>query len=180
MKNILILYGTREGQTKKIASQLALHLQEAGESVRLINAKDKSATKDLDLDIFDTLVFGASMHAGGLESELVDFVNSHKEQIEAKSRAFFLVLLSAATKDPKLKAESLEDAQTKIDEQLQVQFPAAEMIAGALMYSKYFLPVKWIMQNIAKKYYEDTDTSKDYEYTDWNQVKQYAEKIMRT
>ena len=120
------------------------------------------------------------MHAGGLESELVDFVNSHKEQIEAKSRAFFLVLLSAATKDPKLKAESLEDAQTKIDEQLQVQFPAAEMIAGALMYSKYFLPVKWIMQNIAKKYYEDTDTSKDYEYTDWNQVKQYAEKIMRT
>ena len=179
MKNILILYATREGQAQKIASQLALHLQEAGEGVQLINAKDESATKNLDLNTFDTLVFGASMHAGGLESELVDFVNSHKDQIEAKARSFFLVLLSAATKDPKLNAESLADAQKKTNKQLQVQFPAAEMIAGALMYSKYFRPVKWIMQSIAKKYDEDTDTSKDYEYTDWNQVKQYAEKIMR-
>lgn len=180
MKNILIIYGTREGQTEKIATQISAHLQKAGENVQLINAKDKSATKDLDLGAFDLLVFGASMHAGGLESELVNFVNSHKEQIEAKARSFFLVNLSAATKDSILRAKSLKEAQKKVDQQLQVQFPETEMIAGALMYSKYLLPIKWIMKRIAKKNGEGTDTSRDYEYTDWKQVERYSEKIRMT
>ena len=52
------------------------------------------------------------------------------------------------------------------------------MIAGALMYSKYALPIKWIMQRIAKKSGEDTDTSKDYEYTDWSQVQRYAANLV--
>jgi menaquinone-dependent protoporphyrinogen oxidase len=54
-----------------------------------------------------------------------------------------------------------------------------EMIAGALMYSKYSLPLKWIMKRIAQKAGEGTDISKDYEYTDWKQVAQYSEKLMK-
>lgn len=180
MKNILIIYGTREGQTEKIATQISAHLQTAGENVQLVNAKDKSATKNLDLAAFDVFVFGASMHAGGLEHELVNFINSHKEQIEVKARLFFLVLLSAATKDQKRRADSLKEAQKKLDQQLLVQFPDTEMIAGALMYSKYVLPIKWIMKIIAKKNGEGTDTSRDYEYTDWKQVERFSEKILKT
>ena len=45
------------------------------------------------------------------------------------------------------------------------EFYATEMIAGALAYSKYPKPLKWVMQQIAKKAGEDTDTSQDYEYT---------------
>ncbi|MGB5635985.1 MAG: flavodoxin domain-containing protein, partial [Waterburya sp.] len=178
MKNILILYATREGQTEKVAAQISTHLKKAGANVELINAQDKTATEDIDLDVFDLLVFGASMHAGGLEQELVDFINSHKEQIEQRVRSFFLVLLSAATKDSKLRAEWLKDARNKMDEQIQVQFQDVEMIAGALMYSKYSLPLKWIMKRIAKQAGEGTDTSKDYEYTDWQQVEQYSENLM--
>ncbi|GAB4532765.1 MAG: hypothetical protein Tsb0014_17530 [Pleurocapsa sp.] len=178
MKNILILYATREGQTEKVAAKISTHLQKAGANVELINAQDKTVTKDIDLDVFDLLVFGASMHAGGIERELVDFVNSHKKQIEQKVRSFFLVLLSPATKDSNLRAEWLKDAQKKMNEQIQVQFQDAEMIAGALMYSKYSLPLKWIMKRIAKQAGGDTDTSKDYEYTDWKQVEQYSEKLM--
>lgn len=55
-----------------------------------------------------------------------------------------------------------------------------EMIAGALMYSKYSLPLKWIMKRIARIAGEDTDTSKDYEYTDWKRVKRYAEQLYET
>lgn len=177
MKKILILYGTREGQTEKVATQISVNLQKAGGTVQLINAKDIAATNNLDLSSFDVLVFGASMHVGGLESEMVSFINNHKEQIEAKARSFFLVLLSAATKDSKLRAESLESAQKKVDEQINVEFQSTEMIAGALKYSKYPLPMKWIMKLIAKKSGGDTDMSKDYEYTDWKQVEQYSKKI---
>ena len=180
MKNILILYATREGQTEKVAVQISTHLKKAGAKVQLTNAQDRKATKDMDLEAFDLLVFGASMHAGGLEQELVTFINSHKEQIKPKICSFFLVLLSAATKDSELRAKWLEDARNKINAQIQVQFQDVEMIAGALMYSKYSLPLKWIMKRIAQQAGEGTDMSKDYEYTDWKQVSQYSEKLIKT
>lgn len=180
MKRILILYATREGQTEKVATQIATHLKNAGANVQLVNAQDRAATEAIDLDVFDQLVFGASMHAGGLEKELVDFINGHKEQIELRVRSFFLVLLSAATRDSKLQTEWLESARKKMAEQLLVPFEGAEMIAGALRYSKYPLPLKWLMRRIAKKAGEASDTSKDYEYTDWKQVERYAEKLIKT
>ena len=177
MKSVLILYATREGQTEKVASQIASHLQASGASVQLVNAADSAATETLALSSFDQLVFGASMHAGGLENELVEYINRHARQIELSARSFFLVLLSAATKDPLLRAEWLEDAHQKMDEQLLVEFEDTEMIAGALKYSKYPLPLKWVMKRIAKKAGEGTDMSKDYEYTDWKQVERYAKRL---
>ena len=51
------------------------------------------------------------------------------------------------------------------------------MIAGALAYSRYPLPVKWLMKRIAKQAGQSTDTSQDYEYTDWKQVALYAKRL---
>jgi len=179
MKSILIVYATKEGQTAKVAKTIAAHLQKAGVTVHLVNAEDEAAVKNVDLDRYDRLVFGASMHAGGLEKELIDFLNKNKDQIRLKRSSLFLVLLSAAAKDPKLKAEWLADAKLKVEEQLHVPFEDMEMIAGALMYSRYPLLLKWIMKLIAKRAGEDTDTSTDYEYTDWRQVERYAAGLIK-
>lgn len=177
MKKVLIIYATREGQTEKVATRLSEHLISSGTDVLLVNAKDKNATDAIDLSAYDLLVFGASMHAGGLESELVKFINTHRQEIERRDRAFFLVLLSAATRDPALKETSLADARNKMDEQLLIPFDDVEMIAGALKYSRYPLALKWVMRNIARKAGEETDMSNDYEYTDWRQVEQYATRL---
>lgn len=177
MKNILILYATREGQTEKVALRITVHLRALGAKVAVIDARDITANRDFELDTFDLLVFGASMHAGGIEKELADFINRRKEQIERKTRSIFLVLLSAASKHQDLRAEWLADARKKMDGQLVVTFDDIEMIAGALMYSKYSKPMKWVMKRIAEKAGEDTDTSQDYEYTDWEQVERYADRL---
>ena len=178
MTEVLIIYATREGQTEKVAKQLSKHLRKSV-NVQLIDAQNPIATDNLDLSLFDLLVFGASMHAGGLETELVDFIKKNVEQIKRKPTSFFLVLLSAATKDPTLRADWLADARRKMDQQLPVKFAEVEMIAGALKYSKYPLPLKWMMKHIAKKAGEGTDTSQDYEYTDWKQVEQYADRLIK-
>ncbi len=171
---VLILFATREGQTQKVATRIAAYLDRAGAKPELVNAGDGAATDRLNLDAFDLLVFGASMHAGGIESELVDFINRNAAQIQAQANSFFLVLLSAATQDPKLRASWLADARARMSAQLKVSFPDPEMIAGALRYSKYPLPLKWVMKRIAKQAGEGTDISRDYEYTDWQQVERYA------
>ena len=178
MPNILILYATREGQTEKIAGKLASRLAERDAKVTLVNAKDKQSVGKLVLDSFDLIVFGASMHAGNIESELRDFIRQNKTLIETKRCAFYLVLLSAATNDLTLKEKWLSDAGGKLRTSVGVSFDHVEFIAGALSYSKYSRPVRWILSRIAKKAGADTDTSKDYEYTDWQQVEAFADKLL--
>ena len=148
MKRVLIIFATREGQTAKVAKRIFEYLSKADVVVQLLNAKD--ATRDIDLESFDLLVCGASMHAGGLESEMVDFINRNADQISMNNRSFFLVLLSAATKKPQLRQKWLSDARKKMQQQLTVGFDDCEMVAGALIYSKYSLPIRWVMKRIAK------------------------------
>ncbi|WP_405221819.1 flavodoxin domain-containing protein [Lentisalinibacter sediminis] len=178
MKRFLVLYATREGQTAKVAERIAEHLRAAGAEVTLVNAENTLTADALELARFDRLIFGASMHAGGLERELVGFVNDHADGIRGQARSLFVVLLSAAAKDPVLREEWLGDARDKIESQLRVPFEHVEMIAGALRYSKYPLPLRWLMRRIAGKAGGDTDTSRDYEYTDWEQVRRYAQALV--
>lgn len=178
MKRFLVLYATREGQTAKVAERIAGHLTAAGAEVSLVDAANTLTADALELERFDRLVFGASMHAGGLEKELVDFVNGCEEAIRRQARSLFVVLLSAAAKDPALREEWLGDARNKIESQLRVPFEHVEMIAGALRYSKYPLPLRWMMRRIARKAGGDTDTGRDYEYTDWEQVQRYAQALV--
>jgi menaquinone-dependent protoporphyrinogen oxidase len=177
MPRILIIYATREGQTGKVAREIAGHLRQAGADVQLLDAREAIPAAQVDVGFFDLLVFGASMHAGGLERELVGFVNARAADIRTKRRSLFLVLLSAATRDPGLRSQSLAAARAKMNAQLQVPFEETEMIAGALKDSRYPLPLRWLMKRIAAKAGGDTDTSRDYEYTDWAQVEAYARRL---
>jgi len=52
-----------------------------------------------------------------------------------------------------------------------------EMIAGALKYTQYNFFIKWVMKGIARKEGGSTDTSRDHEYTDWEQVTAYARRL---
>ena len=44
----------------------------------------------------------------------------------------------------------------------------------ALLYRQYNFFMRWVMKRIAAKAGGDTDTSRDYEYTDWNDVRAFA------
>ena len=53
--------------------------------------------------------------------------------------------------------------------------------AGALLYTQYGFFKRWIMRRIARdKGSPDTDTSRDYVYTDWESVKGFAEEFLET
>ena len=132
-----------------------------------------------DIKSFDLLVFGASIHAGSLEKEIVRFIERHAQQIAARERSFFLVLLSAAAEDPEMREKWLGEVREKFDGQLAVRFVDLEMVAGALAYTKYAFPVRWLMKRIAKQAGHSTDTSRDHEFTNWDQVTRYAQRLLR-
>ena len=45
------------------------------------------------------------------------------------------------------------------------------MVAGALPYTRYGWIKRMMMRRIVAKAGGDTDTSRDYEYTDWNDLR---------
>jgi menaquinone-dependent protoporphyrinogen oxidase len=178
MNGILVVYATREGQTAKIAGFLARELQAGGARVELLNAADQQASAT-DLAGFDKVVLGASMHAGTIEKELVSYIRANSAALHSRTCHFFLVLMAAATEDLQIRKRELQDAENMVRRQLPIDVGPMEMIAGALSYTKYNWFIKWTMKRISAKYGGATDTSRDHEYTDWDQVRRYAQQLLQ-
>ena len=177
MKHILLLYATMEGQTEKIANKINANLGTEGCMVTMVNVSKPEQIKAIDPSDFDLLVFGASVHIGKIEKPMIAFINHHVDSIKTKPRSLFVVLMAAASSDPTSRAKSLADISQYLDKTLQVSFANKEMIAGAIKYTQYNWFIKWVMKQITKKEGGSTDTSRDHEYTDWDQVVQYAKRL---
>lgn len=177
MKNILLLYASLEGQTAKIAGVIRDRLEQGGARVTLANVRRPAEVSNLALADFDHLVFGASIHIGRIEKEMVAFINDRAAAIRDKPRSLFIVLMAVASTDVAGREASLAEVRKTVAGQLQVAFDDVEMIAGALMYTQYGWLTKWIMKRIAKKEGGSTDTSRDHEYTDWDQVDAFARRL---
>ena len=164
---LLIVYASTEGQTAKIAERMAAVVHGLDHSAELVNVDRLAA--DFDLHCYDAVVVGASVHMGQHQQSVVNFVKKHLAELQTMPSAFVSVTLSAAQAD----AAGQRAAEACIDRFLMEtdwQPDKTAHFAGALKYSKYGLLKRFIMKRIAKRAGGDTDTSQDYEYTDWNAV----------
>jgi menaquinone-dependent protoporphyrinogen oxidase len=53
----------------------------------------------------------------------------------------------------------------------------SECIAGAIKYTRYNILLRWYMKKASGLNGGSTDTSRDHEYTDWNQVASLAQEF---
>ena len=83
----LILYSSRDGQTKKIAEFMAQYLK--GEVVV------SPLMEEQDLQGFDRVIIGASVRYGHFNKQVYRFVERHHELLNEKSAVFFGVGLTA-------------------------------------------------------------------------------------
>jgi menaquinone-dependent protoporphyrinogen oxidase len=163
--NILVLYGTTEGQTRKIARFIADRLAARGHVTMLIDAAETEP--GFDLHAFDAAVVAASLHAGHYQSAVTNFARRHHATLNAMPTAFVSVSLSAASDDP----DDLDGlARCVADFEHHTQWAPREVhhAAGAFRFSQYDFLKRWAMKYIAYRKGQPTDTSKDYELTDWD------------
>ncbi|MDF0715660.1 flavodoxin domain-containing protein [Muricauda sp. 334s03] len=164
---ILIIYGTVEGQTRKIARFMENVLQEGGHQVVIANAVEDPPVPDN----FDTVLVGSSIHIHKYNTLIKDYVQEHIDTLNEKPSAFFSVSMAVASD---LKEEHEEAAQIANDFLKDTGWNTTTIwhIAGALKYTEYNYFKKLIMRSIAKKEGGSVDTSQDHEYTDWPKVKE--------
>ena len=180
---ILILYATREGQTRRIAEHLAAAARARGVAAEVADAKHLPA--NFSLDSYSAAVLAASVHMQKHEPEMTAFVKRHLAALEHMPAVFLSVSLSeAGAEDPTATAE--RRAQSAADAERMMQhfltetgwYPSHQhAVAGALMYTKYNFLVRFVMKRIARQAGASTDTSGDHEYTDWEALDRILDEL---
>ena len=170
--NILVIYGTTEGQTRKIAAFIADHLREKGSTVTLVDSTE--ARKAFSLDGFDAVIAAGSVHNGRHQTALFEFVRQHLEALQTKPTAMVSVSLSMASDDKEDRLDAIAYAERFVDA-AEWKPTVIHLVAGALRYTQYDFFKSWMLKIIAGAKGACTDTSKDHEFTDWRDLAAFAD-----
>jgi menaquinone-dependent protoporphyrinogen oxidase len=173
MKPYLVLYATKEGHTAEIAEHLREAMWKRG--IPAVKIAAAELPEGFGLGDYCGAILAASVHVGKHEAEMEDFVKLHRADLEAMPTVFLSVSLSEAgaedvLADPAKRKKAAEDADRMIADFLKETgwHPGRiKAVAGALLYSKYNFFMRLVMKRIARLAGGDTDTSKDFDYTDY-------------
>jgi menaquinone-dependent protoporphyrinogen oxidase len=172
MTNILILYSTTDGHTKKICRRIQSVVEQHGHEVKVFSIGDESK---LDLGTFHKIVVGASIRYGKHDRKVFDFVARNKKILENKPSAFFSVNLTARKPD-----KNQPDSNPYVRKFLrQVPWRPNEVavFAGKIDYPKYRFFDRLIIRLIMYITNGPTDPNTVAEFTNWEDVKNFGRVI---
>lgn len=172
MLSFLVVYGTGEGQTAKVAARIVDRFEQRHHDATAIDIEDLD--ESVSITEFDAFVVGSSIHVGQHDKHIREFVTTNREQLATHPTAFFQLSLSSAVDDPDRRAEAAGYVDTMLEE-TGWDPDKIGLFGGALRYSKYGFLKRLMMKRIAKEATGDTDTSQDYEYTDWAEVDAFVD-----
>lgn len=174
MSRVLILYGTTDGHTRLIAESIGDALRLGGVEADVVRA----GTADPHPSSYDGVIVAASIHAGGYQKAVEHWVRAHARDFGSRPTALVSACLSVVNRTPKTIAD-LDQIVTRFSKTTGWKPMLIEHVAGALLYTRYNVIKRWMMKRIVSQQGGETDTSKDYEYTDWVKVRRFAEEFRR-
>jgi len=170
MPRLLIVYGTTDGHTAKIARFLSAQLQAFGATVTVVEA----GTADPDPRQYDGVIVAASVHMGGFQRAVGRWVRARAEALYGRPGAFLAVCLGILQKDLEVQRE-LVGITNRFEARTGWKAPRVKLVAGAMPYTRYGWLKRMAMRHMARKAGGSTDTSRDHEYTDWSDLREFAD-----
>ncbi|MGD9426668.1 menaquinone-dependent protoporphyrinogen IX dehydrogenase [Pantoea sp. NSTU24] len=167
----LILYSTRDGQTRKIASSLAEVIRQH-QPCDLMNIKDAPQPVWAD---YDRVLIGASIRYGHFQPVVETFVKQHLQALQQRTGGFFSVNLTA--RKPEKRSPETNAYTRKFLASSPWQPDCCAVFAGALYYPRYRWFDRVMIQLIMRMTGGETDSTKEVEYTDWAQVRAFAQEF---
>lgn len=174
MSRILIVYESKYGQTEKIANFILDRLQSKGHSVDIVNlAKNKFA----EPDSYDGVIVGSGIYGSHYPKNILKWAKRNSSGLNKKTSAFFSVCLAVVEKQNEKVQKNLSRIEDKFFQKTLWYSKMHTIFAGALAYSRYGWVVKQMMRLISRAGGGETDTSRDYEYTNWSDVTRFADEF---
>ena len=159
-----------EGQTGRIAERIAAELRGAGHAVDVRAACEDAPLPDLGA--FDAVIVGASVHYGHHPARFGRALRKQLDALHSRPSAFFSVSLSAD--GPGANRPAAWRYVRKFLRAIGWQPAQTAAFGGALRYSVYRGWKRFLVRLFVRVAGGDTDTSRDYEYTDWRAVAQFS------
>jgi menaquinone-dependent protoporphyrinogen oxidase len=175
MNPILVVYGTTDGQTRKIAEFLADALKARGVEVEIVDSAGEGAAEVQP--VFGGAIVCGSLHQHSYQASIAHFVKCNKSWLAGIPTAFVSVSLAAVVDDDESR-EELRKAGGAFCRSTGWTPTTTLQVAGALRYTQYDYLKRLIMKLIARQRGGDTDTSRDYEYTEWDELGRFVEEFV--
>lgn len=154
----LIVYASQHGCTEEVAQKLKKYWKEV--SV-LVNMK---YIKNIDLNLYDQVVVGGSIHAGQIQKSINGFCEANRETLLSKPLGLFLCCMEEK------KAQAQFDAA--YDVALRRHALATGVLGGAFNFSR----MNFLERFIVKKVSGVTESVKKW---DEAAIRAFAEAMMR-
>lgn len=168
---ILLIYASVDGQTKKISNFLSEQLEQEGKKMVLYDVDEF----DGKLENFDKIIIGSSIRYGVHHKSLIEFINVNKHILDLRKTAFFSVNLVA--RKPEKNQANTNPYVIKFFKEIAWRPTIVEVFAGKLDYKKYPFFDRIMIQFIMWITKGPTDKNTKIEYTDWDRVKAFGQKV---
>lgn len=174
MASVLIVFGTGEGQTAKVADRIVERLGGLGHTAEAFNVNQ--LPDGLDLAGYDAVLIGASIHMGRHQKAVRRFVSANREVLETRPTGFFQVSGSSGEGTQ----EGAAEAAGYVDEFIEATGWRPDRIGlfgGALRFSEYGFLMRGLVKFVARADPSGTNPLADVEYTDWEEVEAFADEF---
>lgn len=172
MAAILIVHSSTDGHTRKICERLCRLVGAQGHQVEVVPIED---TRNADLTAFDMVVLGASIRYGKHNRQVFEFVQAHASTLDARPNAFFTVNIVARKAD-KNRPET-NPYLRRFLAQVRWRPKLLEVFAGKLDYPRYGFFDRLMIRFIMLLTGGPTDPGTVVEFTDWQRVDAFAQRI---
>ncbi len=172
MTRVLVLFASRHGQTRTIASRIAETLRTRGLRVHLADA----AYERPDPRNFEAVIVGSPVHMSRHHAAIERWLKRHAPRLATRAGAFFSVSMSASSRRASVR-EGLDQMVAAFLARVHWQPAHIATFGGALRYTQYGWLTRLMMKLIGRSQGRPVDTSQDYEFTDWAQVDRFGAEI---
>ena len=166
----LIAYGTTDGHTQKVASEIAGDLKQRSFEVQTVDVSQP--LNGIALADYDVCIVEASVRQKQYSEAVISFVSSNTQALNDMPSAFVSVSMAAAF------AEGHPDAESYVTQLLRQTGWKPAIVhhaAGALRSSRYDYFQEQIIRHIVLKDHQTELTSGDHEFTDWKRLKRFLD-----
>lgn len=171
MAHVMMVYGSSYGQTAKIVQRIAGRLKDSGHRVTVW--KGSGLPRETTVGDYDACLVAGSVLYGRHQRYLTDFVRRNLAALDRRPSAFVSVC-GALMDAGELGREEAGKYVARFVERTGWTPRMTRSFPGGLPYTRYGFVTRWIMKLISRHTGRPTDTTRDYDFTDWDEVDRFA------
>ena len=167
----VIIYSTVDGHTLKICNRLVEVFQQHNQQIDLYSIEEFNK----NLNDYSKVIIGASIRYGVHSKNIIEFINTNKSYLDTIKTAFFSVNL-VARKEEKNTPQT-NPYVVKFFKTIDWKPTIVEVFAGMLDYKRYPFFDRIMIQFIMWMTKGPTNANAKIEYTNWDKVTTFGERL---